>query len=219
MRHLSNGFDRAARVPAVREMSIEAALHWAFGRECASLEFDELAETAHGQRVGVDGIWLMMQRAQIGCRVDGGGHSDPAWDAQVIASQLAALPPAQGGRGMAVAVASHARAGTRPDWMPDARVRCVPVDWRLTKHGRFARTEVVARVETVHRGRRSTREVVACPVTYSPSAAQIASARRHYLDWCGALIWLASELRALDILSTVRITADMPPPSPWRAGR
>lgn len=200
-----------------RTMSIEQALNWAFGQERAQVEFDELSETAHGNRRGVDGIALMIERGHLGCKIDGGGRSDPAWDAEVIASSVANLPASYGGKGMAAQVASLARAGMRPDWMPDARPRCVPLDWRMTKHGQFARTEVVAEVVTVHRGRKVKRQITACPVRFVPTAQQVASARRNYLDWIGALIWLHAELRSLQILSRVVLTDEFPPMTPWRA--
>ncbi len=199
-----------------RDLPILAALNWAFGSEMAQLEADELGETAHGGRQSVDGIWLMMQRGQVGCQVDGGGRSEPAWDAQVIASQLAALPREHGGFGMAAQVASLARAGMAPDWMKGASPRCVARDMRQTKWGQFARTEIVETITTVHRGRKHQRHIVCCPVTYRPTWAQIGAARRNYLDWFGALLWLGAELRSLDILSTIRITDAMPPMEPWR---
>ncbi|MEL5878936.1 hypothetical protein [Cereibacter sphaeroides] len=207
---------QARRVaPARREMSIERALVWAFQTECASVDFAEEA-APDSYRRAISSAWLVAQRGAIGCRIDGGGHSLPADDAEMIASAVAALPPEHGGRGMAVKIAALARAGLRPDWMPGARPRCVPRDWRRSKHGMFARIEVVDEIVTVHRGRRVVRPVEACPVTYAPSHAQIAAARREWLTWWGALLHLGHELRTLDILSTVQLTADMPPMSPWR---
>lgn len=199
-----------------REMSVARALEWAFREECARLEFDEMGETAGSLRVGVDGIWLMMQRGALGCEIDGGGRSHPAWDAEVIASTLAALPSVHGGRSMAVRMASLARAGMAPDWMQGARPRLVPEGWRNSRHGLFARTAVYGSVEYLHRGRKVRRDVLGCPVRYVPTAAQIAAARRDYLDWWGALWWVRCELRTLGILRKVRITDAMPPMEPWR---
>jgi hypothetical protein len=158
----------------------------------------------------------MIERGAIGCSIDGGGRSEPAWDAQVIASAVANLPLTWGGRAMAVQVASLARVGARPDWMPDAVTRCVPVEWRFNQRGAFAKTEVVAEIVSLHRGRKTKRQVLACPVRYAPTAQQIATARRNYLDWWGALLWLGGELRGLDILDRIMVTQDMPPMTPWR---
>lgn len=200
---------------AVREMSIERALQWAFASEFAQVEFDELAATAHGNRRGMDGIAVMIERGAIGCQVDGGGRSEPAWDAEVIASSVANLPIEWGGKAMAVQVASHARAGSRPDWVKDARIRCLPRDWRMTKYGPFARTEVVGENIHTYRGRKVITPIVVCPIRFTPTAQQISSARRNYLAWYGALLWLGAELRGLGILASIRVTQDMPPLSPW----
>ncbi len=200
---------------SVREMSIERALRWAFAEEFAQIEFDEIGETAHGNRRGIDGIAVMIERGAIGCEIDGGGRSEPAWDAQVIASAVANLPFAFGGKGMAVVVASHARAGSRPDWIKDDRVRCVPRDWRMTKHGPFAKTELVGAEITTYRGRKTIHDIYACPVRFTPTAQQIASARRAYREWFRALLVLAVQLRSLGILSRVRITQELPPRTPW----
>ncbi|MFH5773577.1 hypothetical protein ACHFJ0_04940 [Paracoccus sp. NGMCC 1.201697] len=203
-------------IPQVREMSIQRALEWAFRDECAQMDMDELHTSSGGVRGGVDTIWVLMQRGVLGTKVDGGGSSTPAWDAEIIASTVASLPVSHGGRGMAVQIASLARAGAEPDWMRDAKPRCVPVEWRNTKHGAFARTEIIRTIETVHRGRRMKRHEVACPVTYRPTQAQIAACRRNYLDWWGALLWLQGEMNALGILSRIQLTNAMPPLSPWR---
>jgi len=193
-----------------RILSIKAALEWAFAVERVSIEFDEFDAPS-----GCDTIWRLMQRGLVGCKVDGGGTSPRHDDAEVLASFVADLSHGAGGRGMAVQVASLARACAEPDWMRDAAPRCVPVETRMTKHGPFARTEVVGQVETLYRGRKVKHDVTACPVTYRPSGAQIASARRAYLDWWGALLEVQSRAR-LAPLRTILITDDMPPMVPWR---
>ncbi len=203
--------------PAIkREMSIERALRWAFTDECAQVEFDELGATAHGNRRGMDGIAVMVERGAIGCQVDGGGRSEPAWDAQVIASAVANLPQRFGGKGMAVRLAELARAAARPDWIEDDRTRCVPRDWRMTKHGPFAKTEVTGVGSYTFRGRKVIYEAVACPVRYTPTPQQVASARRAYREWFCALLFLAVDLRRLNILAQVQITQALPPRTPWR---
>lgn len=205
---------------AARTMSIQRALEWAFRDECARIEFDEIAETSGGVRVGVDAIWLLMQRGRLGCQIDGGGHSEPAADAQVIASIVAQIPPEHGGKAMAVRVAELARAGRVPDWMPAARPRYHPDDVSQNQHGWTAKTEDSARLgsrgwQPIERrgrkGRLRKEPVLFCPVHIAPTAAQIGRARRDYLEWWGALLWLRSELgRFMDL------TRAMPPVSPWR---
>ncbi len=197
-----------------RQLSVVKALEWAFAVERVSVEFDEVNPDA--RVVGSDPIWRMMRQAELGCRVDGGGSSRRADDAEVIASIVARLPVAQGGKAMALTVAHHARACSAPDPLVGAVPCVVPRDgWRLTKHGAFARTEVVGQVVTVYRGRKVAHDLLACPVTYSPSSAQIAAARRGYLDWWGALVHLRHELATCG-LASIEVTTSMPPLTPWR---
>lgn len=202
---------------AKRQMSIERALRWAFADECAQIDFDEIGATAHGNRRGIDGIAVMIERGALGCRVDGGGRSEPAWDAQVIASAVANLPQAMGGRGMAVKVAEFARAASRPDWIEDDRMRCVPRDWRMTKNGPFAKRELVGAEQIIVRGRKVMHDVYWCPVRYTPTPQQVASARKAYAEWYRALLFLAVQLRRLGILSRIAITQTLPPRRPWLA--
>jgi hypothetical protein len=197
--------------PARRVLSVKAALEWAFGAECAQVEFEE----AGGAVVGRDTIAVLMDRGSLGCKVDGGGRSLPADDAEIIASFVAALPVGHGGRGMACRVAELARAGRVPDTYIGVRTACVPVAWRQCKHGVFARTEVIGDVETVYRGRKTVHPVLVCPVTYTPTPGQIAAARRDYLRWWGALRHIRDDLRLYAGLGSVDVTLDMPPAEPW----
>lgn len=204
----SKGFDRATAVR--RELSVRAALEWAFAAERVSVDFDKI----HDGPGGTDTIWRLMQRGRLGCKVDGGGRSARHDDAEIIASFVSQLDEGHGGRGMAVSIARYARACSVPDWMPRAVPRCVPVDVVQNPHGVFAKTEVVGQVEVLRRGRKKKVDVVACPVTFFPSAAKIASARREYLAWWGALLDLRVSLAGAR-LRTITVTQQMPPIKPW----
>lgn len=209
---------RSAGAP--RSVSVQRALEWAFREECARIEFDEIAETSGGIRVGVDAIWLLMQRGRLGCQIDGGGYSEPAADAQIIASIVAQMPPEHGGRAMAVRVAELARVARVPNWMPGAEPRYHPDDVSQNQHGWMAKTADSAHLGPYgwqpieRRGRKGQirkEPALYCPVHVSPTAAQIARARREYLEWWGALLWLRSELgQYFDLVDS------MPPLSPWR---
>lgn len=207
-----------------RIMSVEQAINWAFGSECASIDFkEEIDPDSYRGSGSPDSAWRILQRGILGCPIDGSrggsfGGSMPHQDAEMIASQVAALSQGSGGKGMATQIASLARTGSRPDWMPGARQRCVPRDWKMTKHGNFAKTEVIGTIEHVWRGRKTKRQIVACPVTYVPSQQQIAASRRNYLDWWGALLEIGSALRAMEILTSIDLTSRMPPMTPWRGG-
>lgn len=194
-------------------LPIRAALEWAFGTECASLDFAE--DKGDNARPGVSPLWTVIQRGQLRCQVDGGGWSAPARDADIIASAVANLP-APWGRGMAIRMAELARAGAAPDWGRDLRPRCIPVALRCeNQFGPQAVTEVVRYEKITHRGRTRDIPVMACPVTYTASPTRIATARRQYQDWVEALAWLAMDLRARQILDRVTITAVLPDAEPW----
>ena len=195
-----------------RLMSIRAALEWAFGTECARLDFED-----RHYRDQVSTIWVMIQRGNLGCKVDGGGHSAPADDADIIAGAVAALPEAHGGRAMAARIAEMAAGCLVPDAMVGAVPRCVPTGWeRGSRHGQFAETEKLGKIEYVDRGRRRLADVVVCPVSYTPTWSQIHAARRFWLQWWGALLHLQTELQGQGGLASIALTPTMPPMTPWR---
>jgi hypothetical protein len=194
----------------LRRMSVRSALEWAFAAERVSIEFDEM----HDGPPDTDTIWRLMKRGLLGCKIDGGGRSLAHDDAEVIASLVARLDVAAGGRGMAVELARLARCGMAPDWMPGAVPRCLPREVVENRHGVFARTVVVDRIEVTRRGRKRKVDVMACPVHFQPSAARITSARKAYGSWWMALRCLQGPLRKAG-LRTIEITQDLPPRAPW----
>lgn len=208
---------RPRDVAALRPMSVRQALEWAFGVECVALDFGDVAEW----HCGTDTIWRLMRQQELGCRVDGGGRSASHPDAEVIASFVAALPVEYGGRAMAVQIAELARAGRCPDAMIDAQLRCVPA--RLAhgnQHGPRARAEDVppdamGAWALGPRVGRPSRAYQWCRVTYTPTAAQVAAARRNWLGWWGALLQIGHDLRVSGRLDQIVVTQDMPPLDPW----
>ena len=203
---------------AKRSMSIQQALDWAFRVEKAQLELP-LPQNApeEAYRFGLE--YVLMQRAVLGCKVDGGRYKMGGYvheDAEVIAAIVAMLPDALGGKRMAIRIAELARAGLTPDWMPGAVPRCVPRDTRKNQHGVRAVTEVVGTEHILTRGKRRTVEVLACPVTWRPHPEQIASARRGYEDWWQALDWGRDTLQDSRMLRKVEVIAVMPKVRPWR---
>lgn len=199
--------------PQRRALSVVKALEWAFATEQVSIEFDEVNPDAY--TVGCDPIWRMMRQAELGCRVQGGGTSPRADDAEVIASIVARLPAGVGGKGMALQIAHHARACSAPDPMLDTRLRLVVCDgWKTTKHGEFAQTRVFEEEEVIYRGRKVKFPRVGCAIDFRPKPHEISRARRAWLDWWGALLHLRHELSSCG-LARIEITADMPPMTPW----
>jgi len=200
-----------------RALGVQAILEWAFRVEKAQLELPpppDASEEASG--FGLE--YVLIQRARLGCQVDGGRYKIGSYtheDAEVIAATVAGLPDALGGKRMAIRVAELARAGLTPDWMPGAVPRCVPVEVRRNQHGERAKTEVVGIDRVLYRGRWRTVEILACPVTWRPHPEQIAGARRAYGDWWQALGWVQEGLMDGGMLREVEVTTAMPKVRPW----
>ncbi|MCE8438337.1 hypothetical protein [Rhodovulum sulfidophilum] len=200
-----------------RAMPVREALEWAFGTECARLDHDEIkAVGGTGWRpFGME--YVALERAQLGTRVDTSrGRSRPHDDAELIATVVRNVLPWYA----ATRVADLARAGRTPDWMPDARPHCVPVKWRPSPAGpRAAQDFGDTWRYRAGRGRNGNKLVElrapCCPVTYYPTAGQIASARRAWLDWYGYLLEVRCALEAAGLRS-LRLTDDMPPMTPWK---
>ncbi|MFQ6552941.1 hypothetical protein AAD018_011445 [Aestuariibius insulae] len=205
-----------------REMSALEALEWAFGREKVSLDLpDPRSAEERGSGFGMEHV--LLERARLGrVRIDTSiGRSSAHDDAEVIAAVLSALPQAVGGKRMAIRIAELARAGRRPDWMPDAQPRLEP----LALNGRgTAKTEVceILRVKRrVRTGARGDRwfnrkvEVRWCPCRWMPDLAQISAARSAYVRWWIALDRVRANLSAGGKLRSLTITSTMPAASPW----
>jgi hypothetical protein len=162
--------------------------------------------------------YVLLQRAELGCRVDGGRHKMGSYshpDAEVIAATVAGMPDDLGGVRMAIRVTELARAGLTPDWMPGVVPRCVPVDTRTNQNGVRGFTAVVGTERVFSRGKWRTVDILACPITWRPHPEQIASARRAYDDWWHALGWVRDGLVASGILREVTVTGVMPKWRPW----
>ena len=201
-----------------RVMSVQQALEWAFRTECAQLELPEPSDPERGQGFGFGLEYVVMQRAALGCKIDGGQYKMGTYtheDAEVIAATVAGMPDNLGGKRMAIRVAELARAGLTPDWMPGAVPRCVPVEMKRNRHGDHASTVVVGTERVLSRGKWRTVEVRACPVTFSPHPQQIEAARREYDDWWRALVWVRDGLRTSSILRDFEILPAMPKVMPW----
>jgi hypothetical protein len=200
-----------------RALGVQAALEWAFRVEKAQLELP-LPEDRTGESFGYGLEHVLLQRAALGCRIDGGQHKIGSYtheDAEVIAACVAGMPDAMGGKRMAIRIAELARAGLTPDWMPGAVPRCVPVEIKRNQHGERAATAVVGTARVLSRGKWRTVDILACPVTFSPHPRQIEAARRAYDDWWQALDWIKGGLIAGGMLREVEVTEAMPRVRPW----
>jgi len=208
---------RASGKKVKRALGVQALLEWAFRVEQAQLELPPPKDVSEeGFGFGLE--YVLMQRAELGCKVDGGQHKMGSYthpDAEVIAATVAGMPDSLGGIRMAISVAELARAGITPNWMPGAVPRCVPVDIKRNRHGDRAVSVVVGTERVLVSGKCRTIEVRACPVTWRPHPEQIASARRSYEDWWQALDWVRDGLGAGRMLRDVEVMVAMPKVRPW----
>ena len=203
---------------AKRALGVQGVLEWAFRTEKARLELPPSKDPSP-ESFGFGLEYVLLQRAALGCRVDGGQHKIGNYthrDAEVVAATLAGLPDSLGGKRMAIHVAELARAGVTPDWMPGVVPRCVPVETKRNQHGERATTVVVGTERVLTRGKWRTVEVLACPVTWRPHPEQIAAARRGYEQWWQALDWVREGLIAGGMLREVEVTGVMPRRRPWQ---
>ena len=200
-----------------RALGVQAALEWAFRIEKAQLDLPPQQNvTEEGFGFGLE--YVLLQRAALGCKIDGGQHKIGGYthqDAEVIAATVAGMPDSLGGMRMAIRVAELARAGLTPDWMPGAVPRCVPVEVKRNQYGERASTVVVGIERVLSRGRWRTFEVLACPVTFSPNPQQIDAAHKAYDDWWQVLGWVRDALIEGGMLRQVEVTAVMPKARPW----
>jgi hypothetical protein len=205
---------------AQRTMTVQQALEWAFRVEKARLDLPERPGRDRGDDVGTGfGMeYILLQRAELGCRVDGGRHKMGSYthpDAEVIAATEAGMPDELVSLRMAIRVAELARAGLTPDWMPGAIPRCVPVSTRENQYGVRAVTEIVGTERELYRGTWRTVDVLACPVTWRPHPEQIDAARRDYDAWWRALGWVRDGLVGCGVLREITVTTVMPKVRPW----
>jgi hypothetical protein len=199
-----------------QEISIQRLLEWAFADECASVDFEDAGTLAQGYGGGGP-EWVMMQRGVLGCKVDGGGRSDPHPDADLVAAAVAVLPEGCGGRSMAVQIAELSRHRRVPDAMVgvDPRPHVRPVETKRNKYGTWGGTEHVCYVTDVS-GRKPKRfDARVCPVAVHNPAGQIAQARRNYLQWRLALVDLRQTFVVYNNMSRWALSDVLPSMRPW----
>ncbi len=210
---LRTGHGRPKRV-----MSVQQALEWAFRVEHAQLELPEPPDPERSQGFGFGLEYVLMQRAALGCKIDGGQYKTGTYtheDAEVIAATVAGMPDHLGGKRMSIRVAELARAGLTPDWMPGAVPRCVPVDIKRNRHGDRAVSIVVGTERVLVKGKWRTVEVRACPVAFRPDARQIGAARQAYYEWWHALNWIRDGLFVARMLREIELSHKLPAATPW----
>lgn len=215
-RHTSLGNHRNAK----RYIAILPLLEWAFSTEHARLSLAQDGEVILGRAYGRGSAQRLVDICQVGGFVDGGGSSDAAHDAEIVASTLSKLPMIHGGPFMAIRIADHARRGDLPNWMP-GRPRIVPVDVdgrgmaRTKSAGAVWETKTWTDRKGRKRSRRIERQLWFCPVVVDPTQKAIDRARAFYVDWYMAVRWLRFRLIENGQLEKHELTEDLPQGAPW----
>lgn len=211
--------------PDDRSISIEAALHWAFAVEYATLDLPLPADAEPSAGVGIE--WVLIQRAKLGnVMIQGGrGHVDQThYDAHMIADVVMMMPESLGGQRMAVFVTELARTGSRPDWMPGAVPVLKPIAWDHTSGMGMTEqvdTYIEARKAPHPRwpGRtvtiRKRHKVEWTPCKWTPTLHQITQKRYIYSAWHDAISFVWHRLTADCRLEKIQLNDRLPDPEPW----
>jgi hypothetical protein len=103
--------DRNGGTKVKRALGVQAALEWAFRVEKAQLELPPPKDvTEEGYGFGLE--YILLQRAALGCKVDGGQHKMGSYthaDAEVIAATVAGMTDSLGGIRMSISFRNGAR--------------------------------------------------------------------------------------------------------------
>ena len=214
-------------MPDAKLIDIENLVIWAFQSECASLHDVGLDVTAgypedciiRCERVSVMGGFIT--GTSPGARVVA-GDSHP--DAVAVTDAMTKLHPP-----VARLVASHGKAGTRPDWKRYARFRFEPRLWDCDESGEeWGIAEIVHLDEADgawpadYFDKRKGRTVKAprsrwVPITAKDAPAVVRTARAVYVQWWDGLHALGMALHGS--LADWRLSDVMPDREPWAARR
>lgn len=165
-------------VMARQAMTVERLLIWTYQDQQA--DFIVGRGGAYMRVVGIDSARRAGDRMALGCEVQGGGYARLTVhpDAEAIHDAVKRLPGPMTGM-----VIKHAKAGTRPDWMPGATPRVMPI---RRENGKVL-------VERDH-----NRNASWCPFRVDPLPQHIAFRRGVYAAWWDALARLVETVPPLD---------------------
>lgn len=230
--------------PTRKLLSIERFLEWAFSVELVQLEPPQ-DRGSLPSRSGYASLWnSIIQMHVLGVRVDTSiagatflaGEASAHWDAEAAAAVIVnSLQPR-----VAQMLAAHAKAGTRPTWMPGAAPRCVPagfdgtgapkvVDAKATNFSfgvwrpwleaaRRSKRAALRADFTKHEASDEVRGFAGkcTPVVMQPSRQQIETARETYVAWWTALHTVREHLIESGVLRSHELSREMPPATPWQ---
>lgn len=239
------------RIVGKRKTGIQDLLVWAIRDQKADLYANgntmlfEIESAAMGRpvdRISADGCYTAGQYGALGCYIDSSVRvtrttGDVHPDAEAVYETLRAQPD-----DLIVGLAIRcARAGSEPDWRPNARHRFVPDQWQAgtdEPEGVEMRMRAYDAIEALHprriplvpgtiamieRSRQENRPgdplltwVKAVKVREVDDAAAIALARSMYTRWARMLDALARTLRRqAACLVAHEVSADVPHAEPW----
>lgn len=211
----------AIRIDTRRRVDIWSLLVWAFQREAAQLDFSTTSDDFTG--FGYASMTAMIaEHEQLGCRIDGGGRSDPHPDADLVADALSVLSQGCGGERMALMIAEHARAGVLPDWNVATSIQ--PREWSSNQSGSRASTADAADLgasgwphqDRINRKGVTVKDMVRyCPVIVHGGVAEVAYRRRQWLLFRLALLELRASFQYGGDLTSWFVTDQMPEARPW----
>lgn len=179
-------------------IDVEDLLIWTYQKQVAD---KVTAKIVHGifPQGYVSNSVRLGNYARLGVRVDNPvqlftASAEIHPDAEAVHEQVVQFPALEVGL-----MITHAKAGDRPDWMPGAVPRCVPIQ---RSNGR-------PKMEYDAKGKRP----VFCPVVYDPDPSVIAFQRSVYTAWHAALQALSNWL---DGLSSYQVEGPAAPAVPWK---
>ena len=159
-------------------IDIERLLIWTYQDQAADVVSRRIAG-AIGPGQPVSNMAVLERQNMLGVRVDCsravGSSRDLHPDAEAVHEEVLQLPPTEVGL-----VISHAKGGTRPDWVPDTKLRAVPV---LRSNGK-PKMELAPRRNVP----------VLCLIRYVPDPHHVEFQREVYRTWWDALTALVSNL-------------------------
>jgi len=190
-------------------MDIEQLLIWTYQDQAADAVVGRAAGTSIPMIGGTSNSAMIASHMALGCRVDvpGGGARWAAGiacdihpDAEALHDAVKELPSQWIGM-----VIRHAKAGTRPDWLPGAVPKVV--QWRYDRDHKKRRFEFDGK-----------RHKFYCYFHYDPMPEYIAYMRRVYVEWWQALwVLYAHHARGELPLAKHKILRPVAPRRPWLA--
>lgn len=178
-------------------IDIERLLIWTYQAQAADVVSRRIAG-AIGPGQPVSNMAVLERQNLLGVRVDCsravGASRDLHPDAEAVHDWVLGLPGARIGL-----VISHAKAGTRPEWLPDTGMRVEPV----------TRSNGKPKMEWDYAAKRP----LYCPIRYVPDPSYVAFTREVYMDWWAVLSVMVDDLPDL---SSHCVTGPEAEYEPWK---